>query len=119
MDEIKIRSKIEDALISMGIYPNLKSFEYIVDATIEALNSDKKPSMCRGVYNKVAIKYDTTASRVERAIRYAVELAMQRGNFEKIHAMFGNALDLNRCKPTNSEFIYTLAHKVRREQLGA
>ncbi len=61
----------------------------------------------------IAGKYDTTASRVERAIRHAIELAWDRGNVELMNHYFGYTINVERGKPTNSEFIAMIADKLR------
>ena len=68
------------------------------------------------LYPKVAEEYNTTASRVERAIRHAIEVAWSRGNLEAINRVFGFTVDTRRGKPTNSEFIALVADRMRLEQ---
>ena len=71
--------------------------------------------MTKELYPLIAEKYNTTASRVERAIRHAIEVAWSRGNVETITNLFGYTIDLERGKPTNSEFIAMIADKLRME----
>ena len=67
------------------------------------------------LYPEVANKYKTTSSRVERAIRHAIEVSWNRGDYEYMEELFGHSVDYDRAKPTNSEFIATVADKLRLE----
>ena len=67
------------------------------------------------LYPEVASKYDTTVSRVERAIRHAIEVSWNRGNWQLMEDIFGHSVDIDKAKPTNSEFIVTVADKLRLE----
>ena len=62
---------------------------------------------------EVAKKYDTTVSRVERAIRHAIEVSWNRGSWDLMENIFGHSIDIDKAKPTNSEFIVTIADKMR------
>ena len=64
-------------------------------------------------FKKLASKFDTTVSRVERAIRHAIEVSWNRGDWDLMEEIFGHSVDYDRAKPTNSEFIATLADKLR------
>ena len=72
-------------------------------------------SITKVLYPDVAKKYKTTASRVERAIRHAIEVAWNRGNIEAISNIFGYTVSVSKSKPTNSEFIAMIADKLRLE----
>lgn len=65
------------------------------------------------LYPDIAKKFKTTPSRVERAIRHAIEVSWNRGNWDLMEEIFGNSVDIDRAKPTNSEFIVTVADKLR------
>ena len=67
------------------------------------------------LYPEIARKYETTASRVERAIRHAIEVAWNRGNIDAIDEIFGYTISASKAKPTNSEFIAMIADKLRLE----
>ena len=67
------------------------------------------------LYPDIAKKYNTTASRVERAIRHAIEVAWSRGNIDSISSLFGYTVSMSKAKPTNSEFIAMVADKLRLE----
>ena len=77
----------------------------------------KNPSMIGAItkelYPEVASMYDTTSSRVERAIRHAIEVSCSRGDYDLMESLFGHSVDYDRAKPTNSEFIATLADRLR------
>ena len=72
-------------------------------------------SSCRILYPEIAKKYATTASRVERAIRHAIEVAWNRGNIDAIDDIFGYTISASKAKPTNSEFIAMISDKLRLE----
>lgn len=78
-----------------------------------------KPEIVGGItkelYPDIASKFDTTVSRVERAIRHAIEVSWNRGNWDFMEEIFGHSVDIDKAKPTNSEFIVTVADKLRLE----
>ncbi len=75
-------------------------------------------SITKVLYPDIAKKFDTTPSRVERAIRHAIEVAWNRGNYESISKMFGYTVHHLKSKPTNSEFIAMIADKIRIEMVA-
>jgi two-component system response regulator (stage 0 sporulation protein A) len=77
------------------------------------MNIDLLGAITKTLYPLVAMKYKTTASRVERAIRHAIEVAWNRGNVDTISSIFSYTISYNKSKPTNSEFIAMLADKLR------
>ena len=78
-----------------------------------------RPEIIGGItkelYPEVAQKYDTTVSRVERAIRHAIEVSWNRGSWDLMENIFGHSIDIDKAKPTNSEFIVTIADKLKLE----
>jgi two-component system response regulator (stage 0 sporulation protein A) len=74
---------------------------------------DMLSSITKVLYPTIAEKYDTTSSRVERAIRHAIEVAWSRGRMETLNALFGYTISTGKGKPTNSEFIALIADKIR------
>ena len=76
-------------------------------------NPDMIGGITKELYPELASKFDTTTSRVERAIRHAIEVSWNRGNWDLMEEIFGNSVDIDRAKPTNSEFIVTVADKLR------
>ena len=98
----------------MGVPAHVKGYQYLRDAIIfvtEEINL--MGAVTKELYPMVAKKYNTTSSRVERAIRHAIELAWDRGNVEMMNKYFGYTIDVERGKPTNSEFIAMVADKLR------
>ena len=115
---ITIEEKISDIFISIGIPPHVKGYAYLREAiklTVE------RPYVINGVtkelYPQVAEKYKTTSSKVERAIRHAIEVAWNRGRVDAINAIFGTRVYLGTEKPTNSEFIALVADKLILESM--
>ena len=67
----------------------------------------------KDIYPEIAMKYDTTSSRVERAIRHAIEISWVRGDLKLMEDLFGHSIDFERSKPTNSEFLTTIADRIK------
>jgi len=100
----------------IGVPAHVKGYQYLRDAimlVVEEVNY--LGAVTKELYPAIAEKYDTTPSRVERAIRHAIELAWDRGDIEKINKFFGYTVNGERGKPTNSEFIAIIADKLRLE----
>lgn len=110
-----IEEVIESILTEIGMPCHLIGYNYIVYAIKIAIESpDILNSITFGLYPTVAVKYDTTASRVECGIRHAIECAWDRADMEVIEKYFGNTVSLTKGKPTNSEFIARVANIVKR-----
>ena len=103
-------------LHELGMPAHIKGYQYIRDGIIMIYNH---PDMIGGItkelYPDVASKYKTTVSRVERAIRHAIEVSWNSGNWDLMEEIFGHSVDIDKAKPTNSEFIVTIADKLRLE----
>ncbi len=112
-----LKQAITTLLHSLGIPSHIKGYMYIRDGIDLMYN---KPSMIGAItkelYPEIADKYDATTSRVERAIRHAIEVSWSRGDYDLMEEIFGHSVDYDRAKPTNSEFIATLADKLRLER---
>lgn len=107
-------------LIDLGIPANLLGYRYLKLALSKALeNPSILDSMTKGLYPAIAVEERTTSSRVERAIRHAIEVGFSRGNILTLTEMFGYTANANIGKVTNSEFIATLAEYIRMEQKQA
>ena len=107
-------SEITSIIQSVGIPANIKGYRYIRTAiSMVVENVDMMEAVTKELYPAVADEYDTTASRVERAIRHAIEVAWNRGNTDVMARYFGYTVDSRRGKPTNSEFIALIADRVR------
>ena len=112
----ELQTHISTILHDLGVPSHIKGYEYIREGI--GLMYDK-PSMLGAItkemYPAIAVKYNTTSSRVERAIRHAIEISWSRGDYDLMEEIFGHSVDYDRAKPTNSEFIATLADKIRLE----
>lgn len=101
---------IHKALLDLGIPPHIYGFDYIHDA-VDLLLSDKQYRHCttKRLYPAVALMNDTTASRVERAVRHAIELCMTRAEPHALAAYFGGTIDQEKGVPSNALFLTILA----------
>ena len=111
-----IKLKITDMLHNLGIPSNLKGYSYIRDG-IEMMYNDTSMmgAITKELYPRLARSYETTSSRVERAIRHAIEISWSRGDYDYMEELFGNSVDCDKSKPTNGEFIVTLADRLKLE----
>ncbi len=101
-------------LQEIGIPAHIKGYQYLRDALMLTVRDTRFLSgITKELYPKVAEKYGSTTSRVERAIRHAIEVAWNRGQMEIINDMFGYTVQEEKGKPTNSEFIAMLVDKIR------
>ena len=116
---ISLEEKISEIFMAIGIPPHIKGYGYLRDAVKMTV---EKPyvinSVTKELYPTVAKKYETTASKVERAIRHAIEVAWNRKRIEAINAIFGARIYLGSEKPTNSEFVALVADKLILESMG-
>ncbi len=100
----------------VGVPAHIKGYQYLRDAIMMAVQDmDVINAITKVLYPTVARHYDTTSSRVERAIRHAIEVAWDRGDVETLQKFFGYTVSQTKGKPTNSEFISMLADKLRLE----
>lgn len=110
----RLEVKISKMLHSLGIPSHIKGYQYIRESIMLIYHN---PYIIGGItkelYPEVAGRYKTTSSRVERAIRHAIEVSWNRGDYEYMEELFGHSVDYDRAKPTNSEFIATVADKLR------
>lgn len=98
----------------MGVPAHVKGYQYLRDAIVSVvINISLLGAVTKELYPMIAAKYQTTPSRVERAIRHAIELAWDRGNIDFMNRFFGYTINVDRGKPTNSEFIAMVADKLR------
>ena len=114
LEEGKEQLMISKILHDLGIPSNIKGYQYIREAVNLVYNN---PSLIGGItkelYPEVGKRYDTSSTRVERAIRHAIEVSWNRGDWELMEDIFGHSVDIDKAKPTNSEFIVTVADKLR------
>lgn len=114
--EFDLESEITSILHEMGVPAHIKGYLYLRESINMVYNDiELLGSITKVLYPDVAKKYKTTASRVERAIRHAIEVAWNRGNIEAISNIFGYTVSVSKSKPTNSEFIAMIADKLRLE----
>lgn len=107
---------VTNIIHEMGVPAHVKGYHYLRDAILMVVNDiNLLGAVTKELYPAIAQKYHTTPSRVERAIRHAIELAWDRGNVEMMTKLFGYTINLERGKPTNSEFIAMIADKMRIE----
>lgn len=100
----------------IGVPAHVKGYQYLRDAIMLVVDEvNYLGAVTKELYPTIAQKYDTTPSRVERAIRHAIELAWDRGDLDKINKFFGYTINGEKGKPTNSEFIAIIADKLRLE----
>ncbi|NYE58691.1 sporulation transcription factor Spo0A [Carboxydothermus ferrireducens] len=107
---------VTNIIHEMGVPAHIKGYHYLRDAILMVTKEvNLLGAITKELYPMIAQKYHTTPSRVERAIRHAIELAWDRGNIELINKYFGYTIDVERGKPTNSEFIAIIADRLRLE----
>lgn len=110
-------SKITKIIQEIGVPAHIKGYLYLREAIHMVIeNMDYLGAVTKELYPSVAEKFNTTASRVERAIRHAIEVAWNRGKIDTIESIFGYTVNNNKGKPTNSEFIALIADKIRLER---
>lgn len=111
-----LQVSITKTLHELGVPSHIKGYQYIREGIAIIYN---KPSVIGGItkelYPEIAKKYNSTTSRVERAIRHAIEISWNRANWDFMEDVFGYSVDIDKAKPTNSEFIVTIADKLRLE----
>ena len=109
-----LQVSISKILHELGVPSHIKGYQYIRDAvSIVFENPDMIGGITKELYPSLASKHGTTVSRVERAIRHAIEVSWTRGDFYLMEEIFGHSVDIDKAKPTNSEFIVTVADKLR------
>ena len=113
---VNLETRITKVIHEVGVPAHIKGYQYLREAIcMTVLDVDLMSSVTKILYPDIAKKYHTTASRVERAIRHAIEVAWTRGRLETIDALFGYTVHAGKGKPTNSEFIALIADKIRLE----
>ena len=111
-----LQLSISKMLHEVGMPSHIKGYQYIREAISMVYdNPDIVGGITKELYPELATKFDTTVSRVERAIRHAIEVSWNRGDWDLMEEIFGHSVDIDKAKPTNSEFIVTVADKLRLE----
>lgn len=114
--ERNLEVEVTNAMHEIGVPAHIKGYQYLRDAIMMVVNNlDIINSITKQLYPNIAKKYNTTPSRVERAIRHAIEVAWNRGKVDAINSIFGYTINMGKGKPTNSEFIAMIADKLRIE----
>jgi len=109
-----IETQVTKIIHQIGVPAHIKGYQYLRTAILLTVrDSEMINSVTKILYPSVAKKYQTTTSRVERAIRHAIEVAWDRGDVDTLNAYFGYTIQNNRGKPTNSEFIAMIADNLR------
>lgn len=109
-------ASITSIIHEIGVPAHIKGYMYLREAIAMVYKDiELLGSITKVLYPDIAKKFNTTASRVERAIRHAIEVAWSRGNIDSISALFGYTVSMSKAKPTNSEFIAMVADKLRLE----
>lgn len=112
--KVNIETSITNIMHDIGVPAHIKGYLYIREAITMVYNDiDLLGAITKILYPDIAKKFNTTASRVERAIRHAIEVAWNRGNIDSITDLFGYTVNMAKAKPTNSEFIAMVADKLR------
>lgn len=109
---------ISKILHNLGIPSHIKGYQYLRDSiNILYTRPDVIGGITKELYPEIAQNFQTTVSRVERAIRHAIEVSWNRGDWDLMEEIFGHSVDIDKAKPTNSEFIATIADKLRLEKI--
>lgn len=114
--ERNLEADVTNIIHEIGVPAHIKGYQYLRDAIMMSVEDmDMLNSITKILYPTIAKKYQTTSSRVERAIRHAIEVAWSRGKMDTIDELFGYTINTGKGKPTNSEFIALIADKIRLE----
>lgn len=117
--ERTLEISVTNTIHAVGVPANIKGYQYLRDAIIMSINDTELiNAVTKQLYPKVAEKHNTSPSRVERAIRHAIEVACVRGSEEELYSLFGYTVNNDKGKPTNSEFIAMIADKLRLEMVS-
>ena len=109
-----LEKDVTDMIHEIGVPAHIKGYQYLREAIMMSVEDiEMLNSITKILYPSIAKKYQTTPSRVERAIRHAIEVAWSRGKMETLDSLFGYTINLGKGKPTNSEFIALIADKIR------
>ena len=108
---------ITDMLHNLGIPSHIRGYQYIKEGILFVYKSGNNISyITKDVYPEIAQKFKTTPTRVERAIRHAIEISWNTGDLDLMEEIFGNSLNVNRDKPTNAEYLTTIADRLKINQ---
>ena len=109
-----LEKDVTDMIHEIGVPAHIKGYQYLRAAIMMSVkDTEMLNSITKLLYPSIAKEYETTPSRVERAIRHAIEVAWSRGKMETLEELFGYTINTGKGKPTNSEFIALIADKIR------
>ena len=115
----KIQLQVTELLHNLGVPSQIKGYQYLREGILMLYESTGLiGGITKEVYPEIALRYNTTPSRVERAIRHAIEVSWNRADYEMMNKIFGHSIDYDRAKPTNSEFMVTLSDALRLNQVA-
>lgn len=116
-ENLNLETKVTNVLHEIGVPAHIRGYNYMREAIIMAISDAEVLNyITKELYPTIAKKFNTTSSRVERAIRHAIEVAWSRGKLDAIESLFGYTVSTHKGKPTNSEFIALIADRMRLEQ---
>ncbi len=119
-DQENLEALVTNVIHEVGVPAHIKGYQYLREAIMMVIrDTEVINQITKQLYPEIAGKYRTTPSRVERAIRHAIEVAWGRGQADTVENIFGYTVSANRGKPTNSEFIAMIADKLRLELKSA
>ena len=119
-DQENLEALVTNVIHEVGVPAHIKGYQYLREAIMRVIrDTEVINQITKQLYPEIAGKYHTTPSRVERAIRHAIEVAWGRGQADTVENIFGYTVSANRGKPTNSEFIAMIADKLRLELKSA
>ena len=109
-----VEVRVSTLLHDLGIPSHVRGYKYIREGILILYTSnDLLTLVTKDIYPEIAHKYETTIPRVERSIRHAIEISWMRGDIKLMEDLFGNSIDFERSRPTNSEFLTTLADRIK------
>jgi two-component system response regulator (stage 0 sporulation protein A) len=112
--ERNLEQDVTDMIHEIGVPAHIKGYQYLREAIMMSVEDPEMiSSITKLLYPTIAKRFQTTPSRVERAIRHAIEVAWSRGRMETLDALFGYTIDTGKGKPTNSEFIALISDRIR------
>ena len=118
LSDKSLQIEVTNILHSLGIPSHIKGYQYIRTGILMVYeNPSFIGSITKELYPGISNKFNTSIQRVERAIRHAIEVAWLRGDIDLMEEIFGHSVDIDRAKPTNSEFIVTIADKLRLDMI--
>ena len=116
-DNYSVEVEVSSLLHDLGIPSHVRGYKYIREGIMPLYTSREVVNLVtKDIYPEIANRFNTTSSRVERAIRHAIEISWIRGDLKVMEDIFGNSIDFERSKPTNSEFLTTIADRLKLHQ---